>query len=66
MFIICHGLRQYRCEVPVAEGDQPAYMQPGEDCLLIAFASSRWFCIRGSVATEIFLNISEDGIRSLH
>ena len=66
MLKVIHNSMKYVCEIPVEQGDQPVYIEPGVDCILIAFASNRWFCLRGNTCSEVYEDIGWDGIRSLH
>ena len=63
---VCYDNNQYTCEIPVSENDAPVSIEKGIDCLLVAFESDRWFCLRGNVATEIYMDIGDLGLGSMH
>jgi len=66
MLKVCYENMKYTCEIPVSEDDQPVSIERGIDCILVAFASDRWFVLKGDETFEVYQDLSEDGMRSMH
>ena len=66
VFKVCYNKMKHTCEIPVAEDDEPVSIEHGIDCLLVAFASDRWFVLQGNKTSEIYQDIGEDGMGSMH